>query len=183
MNYTILNPLTGKQVSIYGKVGQGIILNYVQNGGGKCSLCGSEGTNLSSCPYHHQFHPDKTSFKSKPNSIKHYLATPDRLVTDKDIQRKLKEKYGALFQEDSESIRIHLQELGFSHAQIEMALTKCNTVKDATEWILSQEGNEAEEDKEVLEGEGHEGEGHEGKGHETKGQETRAEETRQEGSR
>jgi hypothetical protein len=142
----IINPLTGKLVSIYGKTGQKLILNYIQSGGGNCSLCGSEGTNLSSCPYHHQYSKaDKTSFKSKPNPSKHYLATPDRLATDKELQRILTNKYGVVFQVDLDVIRIKLEELGFSRARIELALTTFNTVKEATEWLLS-------EDKEIHDG-------------------------------
>ena len=33
MRDTIINPQTGRQVSIYGKLGQSIIQKYVQNGG------------------------------------------------------------------------------------------------------------------------------------------------------
>ena len=54
MNYTILNPTTGKQVSIYGKIGQKLILNYIQSGGGNCSLCGAENTSSTSCPLNNQ---------------------------------------------------------------------------------------------------------------------------------
>jgi hypothetical protein len=54
MNYTILNPTTGKQVSIYGKIGQKLIFNYIQSGGGNCSLCGAENTSSTSCPLNNQ---------------------------------------------------------------------------------------------------------------------------------
>ena len=39
MNYTIINPMTGRKVSIYGKIGRSIINNYIQSGGG-CGCCG-----------------------------------------------------------------------------------------------------------------------------------------------
>ena len=50
MNYTIINPTSGKQVSIYGKIGHCIIFDYLQNGGGNCSICGAPGTSSTSCP-------------------------------------------------------------------------------------------------------------------------------------
>ena len=91
MNYTIINPNTGKPVSIYGKIGQVIIYNYIQNGGGNCELCGSPDADITSCPYHYQFASiayEEVDYK------KHYLATDERLWKDKVLQGKIKEKYG-----------------------------------------------------------------------------------------
>ena len=65
----ITNPLTGRKVKIAGRIGRKVLTQYLnQTGAGICKLCGSKGTNASTCPL------NPKSKKTAANARKHPLA-------------------------------------------------------------------------------------------------------------
>ena len=46
----IIDPETGKKVNIYGKVGTTVLYHYINQFGGKCTICGAPNVNKKTCP-------------------------------------------------------------------------------------------------------------------------------------
>ena len=73
MYKNIINPVTGKKVSIFSKIGKNILNNYMnQIGSGKCSICHSVGTTKATCPLN--------SKAKHPNASKHPKANSTSIV-------------------------------------------------------------------------------------------------------
>ena len=69
MYKNIINPVTGKKVSIFSKIGKNILNNYMnQIGSGKCSICHSVGTTKATCPLNNKAKHPNASKHPKANS-------------------------------------------------------------------------------------------------------------------
>jgi len=79
----IYHPTLRRYVTLSSELGRNILSNYIQNGGGICSICGSPNTNKATCP-----------LNTKSKNIlpdKHPKATVQK-STKRKIKRKIKRK-------------------------------------------------------------------------------------------
>ena len=77
MYKNIINPVTGKKVSIFSKIGKNILNNYMnQIGSGKCSICHSVGTTKATCPLNSKAKHPNASKHPKTNSTSIVDAVP-----------------------------------------------------------------------------------------------------------